>query len=107
MERRSPTSLFISVDLPTLGIPMIDTKPARCGCTDNVGAGAGSPSSQQLGEAANRLRAGNGATCCAYARETPAQQAAGTAKPGRSTSPASKSDSMRVPSWDENNRSQR
>lgn len=33
IERRSPTSAFINVDLPTLGFPMILTKPALCiGC---------------------------------------------------------------------------
>ena len=30
MERLSPTSRFISVDLPTLGLPTIFTKPALC-----------------------------------------------------------------------------
>jgi len=28
MERFSPTSLFIKVDFPTFGLPMILTKPA-------------------------------------------------------------------------------
>ena len=31
MASRSPTSRFISVDLPTFGMPMMETKPARCG----------------------------------------------------------------------------
>ena len=31
MLRRSPMSRFIRVDLPTLGDPMMFTKPERCG----------------------------------------------------------------------------
>jgi hypothetical protein len=31
MLSRSPTSAFMSVDLPTLGLPMMLTKPARWG----------------------------------------------------------------------------
>ena len=30
IESRSPTSAFISVDFPTLGLPMILTKPDLC-----------------------------------------------------------------------------
>ena len=30
IESFSPTRAFISVDLPTLGLPMIFTKPERC-----------------------------------------------------------------------------
>ena len=32
IDKRSPTSWFISVDLPTLGLPMIFTKPALIIC---------------------------------------------------------------------------
>lgn len=94
MDRRSPTSLFIRVDLPTLGMPMIDTKPARCGCKDVPTLGAAGPLSQHLGEAANRLRTGNDAMCCACVCDAPAQQPAGTGKPGWSARPPSHSASM-------------
>ena len=30
IERRSPTRAFMSVDLPTLGLPMMFTKPLLC-----------------------------------------------------------------------------
>jgi hypothetical protein len=30
IESFSPTSTFIKVDFPTLGLPIIDTKPALC-----------------------------------------------------------------------------
>ena len=40
IDRREPSMAFISVDLPTLGLPTMLTKPARCGGDDAVGAAA-------------------------------------------------------------------
>ena len=41
MLRRSPMSRFIGVDLPTLGDPMMFTKPERWGICIRLGHGVG------------------------------------------------------------------